>query len=79
MKYFFLFILLSLIAICVIILGIFYIIKDDLDFCLDSGICAEGIEINTKYGLVKINKENCLKYGYQWNDYRKDCNLNKTK
>ena len=47
------------------------------DTCLDTSICKEGLEINTEYGLVKINKENCLKYNWFWNDKKKSCNLNK--
>jgi len=49
----------------------------DKDTCLDTSICKEGLEINTEYGLIKINKENCLKYGWIWNDKKKSCNLNK--
>ncbi len=45
-----------------------------IDTCLDTGICADGLEINTEYGLVKINKENFLKYNWKWeNGY---CDVN---
>lgn len=47
----------------------------DKDFCLDSSICAEGLELNTEYGLIKINKENCLKYNWKWDDKSKYCNM----
>ena len=47
------------------------------DTCLDTSICKEGLEINTEYGLVEINKENCLKYNWVWDDKKKSCNLNK--
>ena len=70
--------------IIVLILLIYFIylilialIDIDKDTCLDSSICKEGLEINTEYGLVKINKENCLKYNWIWNDKKKSCNLNK--
>ena len=53
------------------------LIEIDEDTCLDSSICKEGLEISTEYGLVKINKENCLKYNWTWNDKKKSCNLNK--
>lgn len=46
------------------------------DVCLDSGLCAENLEINTEYGLIKINKENCLKYNWKWDEKKKHCNLN---
>jgi len=49
--------------------------QHDIDCCLDVGICAEGLEINTEYGRTKINKENCLKYNWKWNEARKDCNI----
>ena len=49
---------------------------NDKDFCLDTGVCTEGLELNTEHGRIKINKENCLKYNYKWNDERKTCNLN---
>lgn len=38
------------------------------DSCLDIGICKEGLEINSKYGLIQINEENCLKYNWKWKD-----------
>ena len=47
----------------------------DIDTCLDTGVCAEGLEINTEYGRIKINKENCLKYSWKWNKDRNSCNL----
>ena len=31
------------------ILGVMYVLKDDKDFCLDSGICIQGQIINTEY------------------------------
>lgn len=55
-------------------LFLFYLF-DDKDYCLDTAICKEGLEINTEYGLVKINKENCLKYGWIWDDDSKMCNM----
>lgn len=45
----------------------------DFDTCIDMNYCAEGLEINTKHGLMKVNKENCLKYNYEWNEQRKYC------
>ena len=68
-------ILISLIILICLILII--LIDIDKDTCLNSSFCKEGLEINTEYGLVKINKENCLKYNWIWNDKKKSCNLNK--
>ena len=66
-------ILISLIILICLILII--LIDIDKDTCLDSSFCKEGLEINTEYGLVKINKENCLKYNWFWDDKKKNCNL----
>ena len=48
----------------------------DMEFCLDTRRCSEGLEVNTEHGKVKINKDNCLKYDWKWDDSRKWCNLN---
>ncbi len=46
------------------------------DTCLDIGICKEGLEIrNAEGNIVKINKENCLKYNWSWNEERKSCDV----
>ena len=47
----------------------------DIDDCLDSGACAEGLFINTEYGKIEITKENCQKYNWTWNEKRKYCKL----
>ncbi len=47
------------------------------DICLDSGICSEGIKVKTEKAEFIITKENCIKYGYEWNEKRRDCNLRK--
>lgn len=72
----FLIIIILIMLLAVIILFGFYqsYIKDDKEFCLDTGRCVEGLEINTEYGRIKINKENCVKYGWQWDDEKKWCN-----
>lgn len=57
------------------ILGVLFIFKDDKDFCLDSGICTQGQLINTEYGTTEINKQNCLKYNWVWNEEQKYCKL----
>ena len=45
------------------------------DFCLDNSICREGLKVNTKYGLIKINEENCLKYNRKWDKKSKMCTI----
>ena len=55
-------------------LFVFYFF-DEKDYCLDTNICKEGLSINTEYGLLKINKSNCLKYNWKWNDKFKTCNM----
>ena len=47
----------------------------NVDVCLDSGFCAENLEVNTVHGLIKINKENCLKYNWKWDEKKKHCNI----
>ena len=47
----------------------------DIDDCLDSGSCAEGLFINTEYGKIEITKENCQKYNWTWNEKIKYCKL----
>ena len=50
---------------------------DDKDSCLDTGICKQGLEVNTEYGLIKINKETCTQYNWQWIEEYKICNIQK--
>lgn len=49
---------------------------DDKDSCLDIGICKQGLEINTQYGVVTINEKNCAKYNWKWDKKTKSCNIN---
>lgn len=66
-------ILISLIILICLILII--LIDIDKDTCLDASICKVGLEVNTKYGLIKINQKNCIKYGWIWDEKRKRCNM----
>jgi hypothetical protein len=68
-------IILSFLILFILIFGVFYVIKDDKDICLDSGICREGLIINTQYGEISINKENCIKYNWLWNDEKRFCKI----
>ena len=72
-------ILLSLLLILLIFLIlILFLYKDDKDYCLDSGICKENLQLNTEYGLITINEETCNKYHWKWDSKRHYCNVNKT-
>ena len=65
-----------LLILCGLVLTIFLLyFFDDKDFCLDTSICKEGLELNTEYGLIKINKENCLKYNWKWDDKSRYCDM----
>lgn len=46
-----------------------------VDLCFDNGYCYEGLKITTQHGTVIINKENCIKYGWEWNEKRKMCKM----
>ena len=46
------------------------------DYCIEDGDCKEGRVINTqKYGSITINKQNCLKYHWEWYDKQKYCKV----
>ena len=78
MKNCFFIFLLVLILILFLIKGLFWFanLRDNLDFCLDSGICTENLELNTEFGKIIINKENCLKYNWEWNEEKRFCDVN---
>lgn len=52
-------------------------LTDKKDSCLDTGICPEGIEINTEYGKLIINEQNCIKYHWKWNKNKQWCDFRK--
>ena len=54
---------------------IFFDIIFARDVCLDTSVCDEGLQINTEYGLIEVNKENCEKYGWEWREKGKVCNM----
>jgi len=46
------------------------------DYCIEDGDCEEGRVIHTqKYGSITINKENCLKYNWEWYETQKYCKV----
>ncbi|OGI00478.1 MAG: hypothetical protein A2Y25_12065 [Candidatus Melainabacteria bacterium GWF2_37_15] len=65
--------ILALLTVIVIFLESYWF--NDKDYCLDTGRCTEGLEINTEHGRIIINKENCLKYKWKWDEKRRDCNI----
>ena len=69
--------LLCIFIICFLIFIFLFLLfyKDDKDFCLDSGICTENLQLNTKYGLITITEESCKKYNWKWNSKRRYCNV----
>ena len=67
-------ILLLLLLIFMVLSFILFLYKDDKDFCLDSGICAENLQLNTDYGLITITEESCKKYNWKWDSKRHYCN-----
>lgn len=49
----------------------------DIQDSLDNSNYTEGAKINTRQGTIIINKENCLKYGWDWDEKRKMCKIAK--
>lgn len=47
----------------------------DYETCLDMSVCAEGLEVKTPHGKIKINEETCLQYDYSWDHIRKTCTI----
>ena len=58
-----------------LLLNIYNIFNDNLDACLDSGICQEGIIIITKFGKIRVEKESCIKYNWRWIEDKNYCIL----
>ena len=44
----------------------------DIDICIDTGICAEGV----RFGNDIVSKEYCLKHGKKWDEKNKSCDFN---
>lgn len=48
----------------------------ELNMCFDIRICKEGIVIGAgSDNPILINKENCLKHSWLWNDEKKWCDM----
>jgi len=49
---------------------------NNIQQCYKTGICAQGLDATTKDNTTfKINKENCQKYNYKWNNFKHTCDL----
>ena len=66
-------ILIILCPIMFILLCFVAYLLDDKDFCLDTGVCKENLQLNTEYGLITINEETCKKYNWKWDSKRRYC------
>lgn len=47
----------------------------DQNYCVEDGICGEGTYTYKDGQRIIINKENCLKYKWQWNEDSKSCDI----
>lgn len=71
-----LFCIISFIVCAILVIRVMDYLGIESDYCIEDGDCEEGRVIHTeKYGDVKINKENCLKYNWEWYEDGKWCNL----
>lgn len=48
---------------------------DDMDFCLDTGLCTEGLEIKSDRGEFTVSEQSCLQHRYEWDYEKKWCNI----
>ena len=47
----------------------------DIQDSLDNSNYTEGAKVNSQQGTITINKENCLKYDWKWDEKRKICKV----
>ncbi|MDR1167748.1 MAG: hypothetical protein LBK53_02510 [Heliobacteriaceae bacterium] len=47
----------------------------ELNMCFDISVCKEGITVGVGNESIKINKENCEKYNWTWDDEKKYCDM----
>ena len=52
---------------------------DDLDFCLDTGVCQEGLPLNTEKGKIIVNKDTCLDHNGKWDEKYTRCHFQRPK
>ncbi len=63
--------------ILILLLFIVRLTTDDVDMCLDTGYCKEGLLLNTQSGQIIVNQENCVINDGTWISDRKYCNFRK--
>ena len=47
----------------------------NMDFCLDTAICAEGLTINVEGKMITVSRQSCAELGGVWSEERKECDL----
>lgn len=47
----------------------------DIQNSLDNSTYTEGAKVNSQQGTIIINKENCLKYDWKWDEKRRICKV----
>lgn len=52
---------------------LFIFVYDDIDACLDSGFCKEGLTLNTEHGQIIVNEKTCKEENGTWIEKRKTC------
>ena len=52
---------------------------DDVDFCLDTGVCQEGLPLNTEKGKIIVNKDTCLDHNGKWDEKYTRCHFPRPK
>ncbi len=69
--------ILALLALFVIAAFVFLwiFVWDDVDFCSDSQICAEGLSLNVDGQKIIINEQTCKENGGVWLYDRKACSF----
>lgn len=50
----------------IILLSMILLTMKDQDVCLDTGLCKEGLELNTENGIITINDQTCKENNGIW-------------
>ena len=69
------FFVLLVIGFLVFIYEKFIIVNPEIDACLDSGICTEGLSLNTENGSIIVNEQTCIENDGKWIEERKVCSF----
>ena len=57
----------------VILLSMIILTSNTKDFCLDSGYCKEGLELNTENKKIVVNEKTCIENRGYWISNKKVC------